>query len=750
MVRKEFKPHSDGSKAHEIELQNLQILKHLHHPNIIEVKGSYAYREKLNLIFPRAQGAGGTVADLLKAPCPPELQSGAEILFALSGLCSAVSAVHRFVSKGDNLELIGCHHDLKPSNVLIEGTRFLLADFGLSRFKDPSQSSETPARTVLPYYTAPECSATASDDKKPLVRRSSDIWSLGCTITEVITYMLEGAKGVKAFEQERRHVDGPSVKYRFHRKGVENPGVAKWVHRMKHSDSGTHRLLGELVDRMLQIEPLKRPGAQFVEGKMRFIAVFSLSQKVSELYESVSDKRQSVEVDVARARFEGWRYGCSMHEVDDNSYEQWTQVDDLQMVKGALNQTHSTLRDIDKRVSTQLSTIQILRQSNNLLINHLSSERYRRATEYCDFQLMTERSRSLIENASETSMPDGPKLQMLSRVTALAVDLQAPGSSSRREKPVDLKRLQLKSRMGDFQIGTLSKGDGNDQRQVLVEVKRYEERRGEQYVAAELRTRLELLTDILRKVQGAPEEERFRVLPCIGFFQDHNSSTCGLIYEYPSPNSLERSITLQSALKKSKDQPELQPSLEMRFELANILASSVLQFHKVSWLQKSINSFNVAFFHARSETWSEHLDSPVFLGYSYSRSRDTRTFTEGPDQNKEHSEYQHPHYREKGFRYRAEYDYYSLGLLLLEIGVWEPFEDWKLSSQRGKSLLDKILEEVVPRLRVSMGSRYQFIVERCLRGEFDGDGASSDEAQYTRLCLNFSKLVVERLATFSL
>ena len=47
----------------------------------------------------------------MKLPRPPKLESDVVILFALSGLCSAVAAVHRFVSSGDNLELIGCHHD---------------------------------------------------------------------------------------------------------------------------------------------------------------------------------------------------------------------------------------------------------------------------------------------------------------------------------------------------------------------------------------------------------------------------------------------------------------------------------------------------------------------------------------------------------------------------------------------------------------------------------------------------------------
>lgn len=43
--------------------------------------------------------------------------------------------------------------------------------------------------------------------------------------------------------------------------------------------------------------------------------------------------------------------------------------------------------------------------------------------------------------------------------------------------------------------------------------------------------------------------------------------------------------------------------------------------------------------------------------------------TDGPISGAIFQEYQHPEYLRTG-RYRAAYDYYSLGLVLLEIGVW--------------------------------------------------------------------------------
>jgi serine/threonine protein kinase len=52
---------------------------------------------------------------------------------------------------------IGCHQDLKPGNILVDGDTFLLADFGLSRFKESIEGSYTSYKSVGGYYVAPEC-----------------------------------------------------------------------------------------------------------------------------------------------------------------------------------------------------------------------------------------------------------------------------------------------------------------------------------------------------------------------------------------------------------------------------------------------------------------------------------------------------------------------------------------------------------------------------------------------------------------
>jgi serine/threonine protein kinase len=107
-------------------------LNELKHPNIIELLSSYTYRGKHNFLFPLAQG---DLAEFLTSnERPPQFQPDRAFYTALRELSSAIGKVHHYTSARLKLDLIGCHHDLRPQNILVGGSTFLLADFGLSAF----------------------------------------------------------------------------------------------------------------------------------------------------------------------------------------------------------------------------------------------------------------------------------------------------------------------------------------------------------------------------------------------------------------------------------------------------------------------------------------------------------------------------------------------------------------------------------------------------------------------------------------
>ncbi len=174
-MRKEFKPQREKAE-YELELRNLSELKLIKHSNIIELLGSYNYRDKHNLIFSLARDEN--LANLFKNARPSAFQSDENIILTLSELCSAMHVTHNLFSKNNMLTRIGCHHDLKFQNVLVDDVTFLLADFDLSRFKELTEGSVTSYKFVGDYYIASKCEdISASDETKrrQIIGRSSDI-----------------------------------------------------------------------------------------------------------------------------------------------------------------------------------------------------------------------------------------------------------------------------------------------------------------------------------------------------------------------------------------------------------------------------------------------------------------------------------------------------------------------------------------------------------------------------------------------
>ncbi|KAK2836993.1 hypothetical protein FQN49_006513, partial [Arthroderma sp. PD_2] len=182
LVRKEFRPGTNWAD-YEAELYNLSLLNQLQHPNIIELLGSYTYRDKHNFVFPCIHG--GDLAQLLREPHRREaFRFNRAFYVALSELSSAIEVLHYFTASDLDLKLIGCHRDLKPSNILVDGGHFMLADFGLSRFTPISDDSKSIFGHAQGSYLAPECQNIEDFSMFP-VGRSSDIWSFGCIIAEI-------------------------------------------------------------------------------------------------------------------------------------------------------------------------------------------------------------------------------------------------------------------------------------------------------------------------------------------------------------------------------------------------------------------------------------------------------------------------------------------------------------------------------------------------------------------------------------
>lgn len=108
-------------------------------------------------------------------------------------------------------------------------------------------------------------------------------------------------------------------------------------------------------------------------------------------------------------------------------------------------------------------------------------------------------------------------------------------------------------------------------------------------------------------------------------------------------------------------------------------------------------------------------------------------FSEGRnDPDKLIVDYRHTDYDHTGFR--TEYEYYSLGLILLEIGLWRPLRSitskWPTASPT--EIHRRLIEDWVPQLRSKMGVAFEEMVRTCLETSWTKDRNLGNDTQAVR------------------
>ena len=248
----------------------LEMLFELKHDNIIKLLATYAHGSVFNMIFPLAEM---TLHAYLRSANPADSQRERCAFFTeVCNLASALDSLHNFHLKVDGLELlrIGYHHDLKPQNILVQGQTFQIADFGLARFKELDESSKTDWKMGTRTYGPPESGEGSRNG------RAHDMWSMGCILSELVTFCILGPEGVEDFAQKRETMVAPNkFNDAFHHKMRLKEEVVLWFRQL-----GEHRSFNNLLDQMLNLaksllspDPGTRPDSRtFLE---RFTEVLS-------------------------------------------------------------------------------------------------------------------------------------------------------------------------------------------------------------------------------------------------------------------------------------------------------------------------------------------------------------------------------------------------------------------------------------------------------------------------------------------
>ena len=250
------------------------------------------------------------------AKVPIALEHKASVFGRCIGLASALNFLHEELFLDSTNEQLRCYHlDLKPQNILVFEREekhgeygndvWKISDFGISKIKhikrrdsdghpghsvsfldsifrprkpDADPSSGVDNSRYGGTYAAPE--ARLNTDK---VTRKSDVWSLGCVFALLLTFLDNGSKGIKEFEEARiRDRDND----RFFESNIPmvgtevvdvlHPSVGAWLDRLVARAKGRSAAEGTAVEKistylqrkMLLTRPEKRDPAKDVEKKM--------------------------------------------------------------------------------------------------------------------------------------------------------------------------------------------------------------------------------------------------------------------------------------------------------------------------------------------------------------------------------------------------------------------------------------------------------------------------------------------------
>jgi serine/threonine protein kinase len=717
----------DAREDFDNEGRVLSFLRLIRHPSIVRFIGSYSYRDTYNLLFERAES--GDLAMLLdRQRRPPAFETDDTFFHAMQGLCEALASFHHLTHPEYELEMKGYHHDLKPENILVHGPNFLLSDFGLSSLKDFKANSKTLSRVVAGYYISPECEDFEEGFKSRMIGQPNDIWALGCILAVILTSIRRGSEGVQEFERQRKYKCGNWTLYTFHRMGAEHASVHSWLNELEDGASPEAVGLIQLIRDMLKIDPSQRPDASVVSSSMDYLTANSMYRSTlvcfDRLIERLGDALLSWERD--RLALFGQAVGL---EADGYRWEKLsgilTGVFDFKIFK-------STLLDLQNILNLPFAPI----RSSHLKDVRASIDKL--------WHLLDPTVRSKLRNTIEARIVGTVDLALLDAVQGRFKDQEAYNNIG---LILAIKSMVLLADQGKLKDDSLeftadsvniiepAVGPFSNQawikdpetgisKRYLVEWLEYDFQ-WQKSIGEELLLRVQSIATILHDEKKAAH---VRTLRCWKFYHCVSRHSFGLIFEIPSGAGADGTMeqgqptTLANLITRTRINRQ-RPDLGKLFEIAKVLTKSVLEWHKIGWVHRRISSFSIVFFQSNLDRPFATIADPTFLGFQFSRPIEDNTFTTGPPVQGDLRDSCHPDYLRGDVRHRPEFDYYSLGLVLLELGFWKPLsliiQKFDEEDRSPESLRKWILANPVEELHMAMGKKYQDAVRACLTFQSD-------------------------------
>lgn len=756
VVRKRIKRRENQSRerydeAFQKEQACLQLIERLEHPNIISLFAAYTYRAEHFFLFPAYQI---DLRDFLQSPDRfQDFRYDFTFFSALKGLASALLNVHNLhldeSKHGVDLDMIGYHHDLRPANVLVSRDTFILADFGLGKFKSGDSDSHTEWKCGAGDYLAPECMGEEFGHQR--VDRAIDVWAFGCLSVEVVSYMTEGVEGLNKFRESRliagRYPNWKDTCFHNGNNGLKSV-VQEWLARLAGNTLPTNSVVSvvEVAKEALKVQPSERQRMTYVFANLSQISIQALFNSTLQAFQECAEQATATQMATGppiamKMWYEGERLTAFGHNLSAfiinpmdedtlNAAQRFENICDI--LKALYRRLESLLTPSTKSreippTKSSICTRSFYRERVYSLIESLWTllpPLHRREAErhWLQSLLNTDNVTSLCNVQRALKIEKGSiydKGAAMASMRQIRLEIESGSATFPYELIIAKEHLRSWEDSSGHFLGIL-----NDRTKIFVERMSYSP--GWEKVPPE-----QQLLSLSRKAKGFSEElssgAQMKMLHCLGVFEETNGF--GFAYQIPEASSKSREnfsiITLLQLLSSpSRDErTKRRPLLGEKFRLAFVVAQFLWEFHSIGWLHENFNSHNIVFFGCQPDDPqqriipSQDLSNPFIVGLHKSRPGGKSWYTVGPISGGSFQDYQHPDYAQTG-RFKAIYDQYSLGLILLEIGFWRPLQTWSGSPACQKMNLEQfrhlLLERTVPNLGIEMGATYRNIVRFCL------------------------------------
>ena len=249
-----------------------------------------------------------------------------------------------------------------------------------------------------------------------------------------------------------------------------------------------------------------------------------------------------------------------------------------------------------------------------------------------------------------------------------------------------------------------------------------------------MRHKLQSLAGQIVVTYGAHLPSPTPQLELIGFTTDKEYSRVALVFSHPPFLSIpQQQKSLAEILHASLNPTEPStPPLETRFRFAYNLVLMLLNYYKDQPIRASPNSVNLLYIFRHGEDvrprYWKGLKNPYFMAPM------------GRLVAADHLQSMYRHPSDDGDLYGPPaFDIYSIGLVLLEIGLWIPISKfWKPKYDR-TAFMTKIKTAYVPNLASKCGSRYLRAVQTCLRAPENGQHNERAFTQATSILIEVAQ-----------